>query len=51
MLPVYGDGLQMRNWLHVPDHRTAFAAVLTGHITMPVAAGSQGKLVMMSTLW
>lgn len=27
-LPVYGDGLQSRDWIHVHDHCTAIAAVL-----------------------
>lgn len=27
-LPVYGDGLQVRDWLHVADHCAAIAAVL-----------------------
>ena len=27
-LPVYGDGLQVRDWLHVTDHCGAIAAVL-----------------------
>lgn len=27
-LPVYGDGLQIRDWLHVSDHCTAIEAVL-----------------------
>lgn len=27
-LPVYGDGLQIRDWLHVADHCAAIAAVL-----------------------
>lgn len=27
-LPVYGDGLQVRDWLHVEDHCTALLAVL-----------------------
>lgn len=27
-LPVYGDGLQVRDWLHVADHCDALAAVL-----------------------
>lgn len=27
-LPVYGDGLQMRDWLHVKDHCAAIATVL-----------------------
>lgn len=28
-VPVYGDGLQMRDWLHVSDHCRAIHAVLT----------------------
>jgi dTDP-glucose 4,6-dehydratase len=28
-LPVYGDGLNVRDWLHVTDHCTALWAVLT----------------------
>jgi dTDP-glucose 4,6-dehydratase len=28
-IPVYGDGLQMRDWLHVADHCRAIHAVLT----------------------
>jgi dTDP-glucose 4,6-dehydratase len=27
-LPVYGDGLQIRDWLHVQDHCVAIAAAL-----------------------
>jgi dTDP-glucose 4,6-dehydratase len=27
-LPVYGDGMQVRNWLHVDDHCEAISAVL-----------------------
>jgi dTDP-glucose 4,6-dehydratase len=27
-LPVYGDGLQVRDWLHVDDHARAIAAIL-----------------------
>ena len=27
-LPVYGDGLNVRDWLHVRDHCTAILAVL-----------------------
>lgn len=27
-LPVYGDGMQIRDWLHVHDHCTAIATVL-----------------------
>lgn len=34
-LPVYGDGLQVRDWLHVKDHCSALLAILsrgkTGH--------------------
>ena len=29
-LPLYGDGLQRRDWLHVDDHADAVAAVLDG---------------------
>jgi dTDP-glucose 4,6-dehydratase len=29
-LPVYGDGLQVRDWLHVEDHCVAIALALTG---------------------
>ena len=29
-LPVYGDGLQVRDWLYVMDHCTAIWSVLTG---------------------
>ena len=28
-LPVYGDGLQVRDWLHVEDHCAAIASALT----------------------
>ena len=28
-LPVYGDGMQVRDWLHVDDHCSALYAVLT----------------------
>lgn len=28
-LPVYGDGQQVRDWLHVSDHCSALRAVLT----------------------
>lgn len=28
-LPVYGDGMQIRDWLHVKDHCSAIHAVLT----------------------
>lgn len=29
-LPVYGDGLQVRDWLHVSDHCAAISRVLAG---------------------
>lgn len=29
-LPVYGDGQQIRDWLHVADHARALRAILTG---------------------
>jgi dTDP-glucose 4,6-dehydratase len=29
-LPVYGDGMQVRNWLHVDDHCAAISRVLAG---------------------
>lgn len=29
-LPVYGDGMQVRDWIHVEDHATAIDLVLTG---------------------
>jgi len=29
-VPVYGDGLQMRDWLHVEDHCAAILAILRG---------------------
>lgn len=28
-LPIYGDGMQVRDWLHVHDHCTALLTVLT----------------------
>ncbi len=29
-LPIYGDGLNVRDWLHVEDHCTAIRAVING---------------------
>lgn len=29
-LPIYGDGMQMRDWLHVSDHCAGIATVLEG---------------------
>jgi dTDP-glucose 4,6-dehydratase len=31
-IPVYGDGLQLRDWLHVLDHCRAIHAVLTAEV-------------------
>jgi dTDP-glucose 4,6-dehydratase len=39
-LPVYGDGLQVRDWLHVDDHCRAVWAVLT--------AGTRGSIYNIS---
>ncbi|MCB1009568.1 MAG: dTDP-glucose 4,6-dehydratase [Acidobacteria bacterium] len=36
-VPVYGDGLQMRDWLHVDDHCAAILAILRGPRTTPTA--------------
>jgi len=30
LLPVYGDGMHVRDWLHVEDHVRALALILTG---------------------
>jgi dTDP-glucose 4,6-dehydratase len=32
-LPIYGDGLQIRDWLHVEDHCRAIAAILDSGIS------------------
>lgn len=45
-LPVYGDGLQVRDWLHVDDHVAALWAVSTGGARGEVFnIGAQGELV------
>ena len=31
-LPVYGDGLQVRDWIHVDDHCEAVDAILAGGV-------------------
>ncbi len=36
MLPVYGDGMQIRDWLHVKDHCSAISTVLDN--------GSEGEV-------
>ncbi len=38
-VPVYGDGLQMRDWLHVSDHCSAICQVLHADLG-PVPAGA-----------
>jgi len=43
-LPVYGDGLQVRDWLHVEDHCEAIHLVLTkapGGATYNIGGGNQ----------
>ena len=30
-LPIYGDGMNVRDWLHVEDHRRGLEACLLGH--------------------
>lgn len=44
-LPVYGDGLNVRDWIHVQDHCTAIvAALLEGHPGEVYNVGSDGEL-------
>jgi dTDP-glucose 4,6-dehydratase len=43
-LPVYGDGLQVRDWLHVEDHARAIAAILrTGCPGTTYCVGGDGE--------
>ena len=43
-LPVYGDGLNVRDWLHVEDHSAAVWAVLTrGEIGAVYAVGGHNE--------
>jgi dTDP-glucose 4,6-dehydratase len=53
-LPMYGDGLQIRDWLHVDDHCAAIVAILTrGRIgaTYHVGGGNQPtNLMLVDTL-
>jgi len=45
-VPVYGDGLQMRDWLHVVDHCRAIQAVLTAPPTeISTAAATDASLL------
>ncbi len=45
-VPVYGDGLQMRDWLHVDDHCAAIAAILaTDHGRIPGEAATDPGLL------
>lgn len=43
-LPVYGDGLQVRDWLHVEDHARALLTVLDrGRIGRTYAVGGEAE--------
>ncbi|MFE3542670.1 dTDP-glucose 4,6-dehydratase [Nocardia sp. NPDC059177] len=45
-VPVYGDGLQSRDWLHVDDHCAAVHQVLHADLPpIPVAAGTDPGLL------
>jgi dTDP-glucose 4,6-dehydratase len=39
-VPVYGDGLQLRDWLHVEDHCKAIYTVLHGELEKVTAAAA-----------
>jgi dTDP-glucose 4,6-dehydratase len=44
-LPVYGDGLNVRDWIHVEDHCAAvLAALLTGNPGEVYNVGSDGEM-------
>lgn len=44
-LPVYGDGLNVRDWIHVEDHCSAiFAALLNGKAGHVYNLGSDGEM-------
>lgn len=44
-IPVYGDGLQVRDWLHVLDHCRAVDAVIrSGHMGETYNIGGQAEL-------
>jgi dTDP-glucose 4,6-dehydratase len=43
-LPVYGDGLQIRDWLYIEDHARALWAVLTrGHVGETYNVGGRNE--------
>jgi dTDP-glucose 4,6-dehydratase len=45
-VPVYGDGLQMRDWLHVRDHCAAIWAILHGPtVAIPEEAATRPELL------
>jgi dTDP-glucose 4,6-dehydratase len=45
-VPVYGDGLQMRDWLHVDDHCAAILAILHApRVPVPYEAATQPGLL------
>jgi len=45
-VPVYGDGLQMRDWLHVEDHCAAIQAILRGpKLDLPTEAATHPELL------
>ena len=45
-VPVYGDGLQMRDWLHVTDHCAAIWTILHGpQVEIPHAAALHPELL------
>jgi dTDP-glucose 4,6-dehydratase len=44
-LPVYGDGLNVRDWIHVEDHCAAiFSALLNGQAGEVYNIGSDGEM-------
>ncbi len=45
VLPVYGDGLQVRDWVHVSDHCRAIGAVIqSGEVGRTYLVGGAGAL-------
>ncbi|MDP1540656.1 MAG: GDP-mannose 4,6-dehydratase [Moraxellaceae bacterium] len=48
-LPIYGDGLQVRDWLHVDDHVRAIIAVLTrGDVGQRYVVGANNPMTNLS---